>query len=846
MSIGIVMYKKKVPSRGVPALGMGRSKYDNNMLEALQMYESKNYKKSLKMLDAILKKNSSHIDSLILKGLNLQFCGTPEEASSYIEKALSKIDGTVVSPIGGHLLGIYYRQVKNYADAVKWFKAALENGSTNTQIYRDLATLQSQIHDFKGALESRKMYWENYRGYRANWTSLAVAHDLNGNLQEAVNLLSKFEELAAGKLGEPEMYENSECAMYKNDIMYRQAGNDKQALELTLKKLEDIYDDVYDKYGWLERKASILMKLGQTKEASLVYRQLIKRNPDNFRYYKLLEVALGTLGNEKLRIALYEKLAKFYPKSEPPKFIPLTFIKDKAVLTDKLQSYILGQLNRCVPATFNNIKPLYKKEGIADIVESIVLPYYEGLSSTDQPLQYVWSTYFLALHYLHRKQFEVANNYADKALAHTPTLVELYILKARVMKHLGLLEEAAEIMNNGRKLDLQDRFINAKTVKYLLRADNNDEATEIVSLFTKNDHTQNGVPDLHLLEASWFIIEQAESFYRSFKKATKELDALKSVDVESIADEEAVAEHDKSLKEAEFNAKLYEGLALKRFMAIPKIYKQFDDDQLDFHSYCMRKGTPRAYLEMLQWGNSLFTLPMFVRAMEGASKISFRRFDLMQTLGSSDTAEKADTSSKKKNNKKAKKEAAALNKKKEELKSKYQAYTDDKDAFGEALLDDPKPLELFDKEFMTLYTSHVTDATRRHLLEFEFNLRTGKLALALGALIKYVKRYGKTSVAASMALVLSENTKDSYPHDAIAKKVALKGLEKEFPELLEESDHKLELVKEKFGFSLPSLLILYHHAGDESLHSEEIKGEIMSVLKNEEPVVQHNILEYEF
>lgn len=837
------MYKKKGLSHGKVGLPIGRSKDDSNMLEALQLYEGKNYKKSLKILDTILKKNSSHVDSIILKGLNLQFCSTPEEAASYIDKALSKIKGTLVSPIGGHLLGIYYRQVKNYSDAVKWFKAALENGSTNTQIYRDLATLQSQIHDFKGALESRKKYWENYRGYRANWTSLAIAQDLNGRTQDAINTLSTFEELAEGKLGEPEMYENNECIMYKNDLLYKKAGNDKESLERVLEHLEKISDDVYDRYGWLERKASILMKLGRSKEASIVYRTLIKRSPDNFRYYRLLEVSLGIQGNEKLRKALYEKLAIFYPKSEPPKFIPLTFLKDKVELTAKLNDYIITQLNRGVPATFNNIKPLYKKEGIPDIVESIVLPYYAELSSTDQPIQFVWTTYFLALHYLHRKQFEQANAYADKAMNHTPTLVEVYILKARVLKHLGLLEEASEVIDKGRELDLQDRFINAKTVKYMLRADKIDEATKIVSLFTKNDQSPNGVPDLHLLEASWFIIEQAESFFRLYKKSCKELIGLKNKDITALTVDE-IESHGKLLKELEFNVNKFEGLSLKRYMAIPKIYKQFEDDQLDFHSYCMRKGTPRAYVNMLEWGNHLYTLPMFIRAMEGASRIIFGRFDSLQ-LTASVEQEHDDSSIKKKTNKKAKKEAAALNKKKEEEKAKYLAYLDDKDPFGETLLNDPNPLELFENQFLKLYLSQTTDDTRRHLLEFEFHLRTGKLALALGALTKYVKLNGKDSVAASMALVLLENTKDSYPHDVIAKKVAIKGIEKEFPDLLSESGDKVQFVTCTYGKTLPSLLILYHHSS-ESIPEPEIKEDIISVLDNEDPVVQHSILEYEF
>lgn len=81
------------------------------------------------------------------------------------------------------------------------------------------------------------------------------------------------------------------------------------------------------------------------------------------------------------------------------------------------------------------------------------------------------------------------------------------------------------------------------------------------------------------------------------------------------------------IKENQWLVRKYKGLALKRFNAIPKFYKQFEDDQLDFHSYCMRKGTPRAYLKMLEWGKALYTKPMYVRAMKEASKLYFQMHD---------------------------------------------------------------------------------------------------------------------------------------------------------------------------------------------------------------------------
>ena len=38
------------------------------------------------------------------------------------------------------------------------------------------------------------------------------------------------------------------------------------------------------------------------------------------------------------------------------------------------------------------------------------------------------------------------------------------------------------------------------------------------------------------------------------------------------------------------------GMALKRYHQIQKVFADMDDDQFDFHGYCLRKFTIRAYL----------------------------------------------------------------------------------------------------------------------------------------------------------------------------------------------------------------------------------------------------------
>lgn len=73
----------------------------------------------------------------------------------------------------------------------------------------------------------------------------------------------------------------------------------------------------------------------------------------------------------------------------------------------------------------------------------------------------------------------------DLAIAHTPTLPELYTCRARTLKRAGDFFGASRAMEDARLLDGQDRFLNTKSAKYRMRAGLIDEASALLGLFTK-------------------------------------------------------------------------------------------------------------------------------------------------------------------------------------------------------------------------------------------------------------------------------------------------------------------------------------------------------------------------
>ena len=90
----------------------------------------------------------------------------------------------------------------------------------------------------------------------------------------------------------------------------------------------------------------------------------------------------------------------------------------------------------------------------------------------------LWNYMVLAQHFNKIGKNNLALEYIDSAIKHTPTLIELYIVKAKIYKHFYNNKEAfnqadkvllIKLIIQARSLDLADRYLNNKAIKYALR-----------------------------------------------------------------------------------------------------------------------------------------------------------------------------------------------------------------------------------------------------------------------------------------------------------------------------------------------------------------------------------------
>ena len=607
----------------------------------VQNYELKQYKKGLKAADQILRKHPNHGDTQAMKALILGSQGKQDEAFTLCRAA---IKNAMKSNVCWHVYGLLYRGVKNYEEAMKAYRSALKLEPDSIQIQRDLALLQVQMRDYPGFVQSRRTLLQGKPQVRQNWTALAVALHLNGDLEGAENVLHKYEETL--KQAPPKSdIEHAEAVLYKNSIIAEQ-GELTRALE----HLESIYKSALDKTAVMELKAEYLLRLERKEEAEAAYRALLARNAEKRADYEALEKSLGLdrskAKDQKKLLEMYQAYSEKSERIDAARRIPLDFLEGDA-FREHADKYLRRMFRKGVPSTFANVKQLYsdpeKKKMLREIAEKCLKedqPRTNGeekhgeangsLDGSHRPEkispELLWQlsiNYYLALHYDYHlsRDLDKARQYIENAISLNPSKTDytFQMTRARIQKHAGAVSKASKTMNEAREMDLKDRYINTKSAKYQLRNNEHDTAISTMGLFTRKEAVGGPLGDLIDMQCVWFLTEDGESYFRQRKLS----------------------------------------LALKRFKTVYDIFETWTDDQFDFHSFSLRKGMIRAYVDMIRWEDMLREHPFYTRAAISAIKIYvmlYERPELAQQSHMNGVAGET-AAERKKAAKKAKKEA---------------------------------------------------------------------------------------------------------------------------------------------------------------------------------------------
>ncbi|KIR99663.1 peptide alpha-N-acetyltransferase [Cryptococcus deuterogattii 2001/935-1] len=657
--------------------------------ELLTQYELKQYKKGLKVADTILKKFPNHGETLAIKALTLHSSlPDPPTASSMPKReeaeamARLAVKKDITSHITWHVLGILAKNRKDWDEASRAFAMARRQDPDNIPLIRDSIALLTHTRQYDAAVQVRHHYTVLRPQIRSAWLGLVIAHELAGDREEAIKTYDLYQ--SAVQNDGANAQEKAQILLHIIQLCV-DAGRNEEALDRLEKGTKQ---GVISPRGEVSQiKADILTALGRTDEALQTYQDLLKQNPDNLAYYrgyfktKGIDIA-GPL-DDATRASLLQSLDEFsqtFPRSSAPRRLALDVAQGKLSLIDLrdkfrelARAYIIKGLERGVPSLFVDIKSIYsdqqKMTAVGEIVEDIISKLEKDSTLSNDgtiapPTVLLWAYYYLALHLAHPlnpiPSYSRSLQLLSLALDHTPTLPELYMAKAIVLKRSGDPLGAAHEMEKARLLDGQDRFLNGKAAKYWFRAGDIEKAEQLLGMFTKKDVTP--AQDLTDLQSLWFLQESGDAY--------------------------------------RLNGNI--GMALKRYQTVAKVFQEYEDDQYDFHGYCARRMTFQAYTHLLKYEENLRSHPGYAKAALAAIDIYLRVNDdpsiIEEKLTPEQEAERKKAAKKaQKAEQKAKKAAAASGEKKEEAPLPDDDPDGQKLLKSETLLDDAlklwKPLE---------------------------------------------------------------------------------------------------------------------------------------------------------
>ncbi|KAJ1415727.1 NMDA receptor-regulated protein 1-domain-containing protein [Ochromonadaceae sp. CCMP2298] len=475
-------------------------KKENDLFRSvITCYEQKQYGKGLKIADSVLKKFPNHGETLSMKGLILNCQGEKKKAFELMKAGVAADSR---SHVVWHVFGLYHKGDGNFLEAVKCYESALLIDVNNQNILKDLSWLQVQIGDIPGFVESRRTILRFKPTLRGSYVTLAAALYLSGEFQESFDVVEQYR-LSCSDKGDP--YEEGELHLFQSKCL--------EALCLyaeALAHLIKVKDFIVDKLSLNVKSAELSLLSGDFESAKKMWLALVASQPENYRLHCGMQAAyleldpptsksmllLTRLELPSTRMALSapqramlrELYARFGTRGASGK-IQLTLFKGEE-LRAPLDAHLKANLRAAVPSLFHDVCSL-------------------------PPTALLWA-YYLQAHLQELcGDLPQALQSIDTAILHTPTAIDMYGKRARLLKKMGDAVGAAVAMDECRALDLQDRYLNNKATKYLLRADAVTLAQNTIAMFTKHDLEGDPQKTLYELQVSWFEIEAGNAYARS-------------------------------------------------------------------------------------------------------------------------------------------------------------------------------------------------------------------------------------------------------------------------------------------------------------------------------------------
>ena len=490
---------------------------------ALKEFDAKRYEKVEKLCDRMISKNPKDDQALALKGLNYYFLQKPELGEQILKQALK---ANFKSPVAWHFYAIFHKEKGNYSQAMKSYNKALNFAPTNFNIIRDLSYMQLYLRQLDSFVQTCKLGVENKPGMLINWVTLAFSYSLVKDYKSALAALNSVEKLGKETLKKNDIHELKlfNAMIQSKDKKYEEAMNYLIHFKSELIDKPMVYDMIVQnaikakKYNIGLDYCTKALNLNPDNINLILYYFIMKINQNDFQpktYNDLLNIQ-ENYKYLKDMIEVLSELKNNYPKSKIIKNLELSFSQNEE-FEKKFENYFINQLEITIPSIFINIQFIYKLQPHKiKIIQKILDKYNANIKSSskindnlDLPIHVAWIYFYEAQHYLFLSELEEAINYINVAIDITPSVIEFYMVAAKIFKHSYMIDNYILAYDKARMLDVGDRYLNAKTAKIYLRSGDIEKNSELMKEFVSDPLTEENIK---FTETLWYLNECGGAF----------------------------------------------------------------------------------------------------------------------------------------------------------------------------------------------------------------------------------------------------------------------------------------------------------------------------------------------
>lgn len=404
--------------------------------EVNKLFDSNDYTRGLKVLNKMQKQYPKVAEIAAWKGVFLQFLKKPTEAIELITGALRS---DMKNPNIWRLNGVVYREQANYMKAMQCFTQSYKLDSSDDNVLLELCNLYLYERNYSTFFEYSKKILSSST-IPSSVIRFALALELNGRAQKAVEFLGNYESHLMPTTKDEEKLFRNEITIYHADLLIS-LENYQECIDYLTKS-----ERIVDKAASQERLVKCYAKTGNTEKLKETLMELISRYPENGEYFDELEKITPNYIDE-----LFSIKDKHKSRYAEVRILELMDVNDPR-FEELLKTYLVPYLIKGAPAIYITIEDLSPEK----IDLAIKVAKEANVPITSIPIV----KNFIAQVMHSRCKYTEALQEIDEAIKHTPTCLDARATKVRILRRAGKINEAVEAAAALAEGDPADRNTN--------------------------------------------------------------------------------------------------------------------------------------------------------------------------------------------------------------------------------------------------------------------------------------------------------------------------------------------------------------------------------------------------